>query len=125
MKSKKDPKIFLEHILESIGEIEKNTKNISEDEFLNLVTIQDAVTRRLEIIGEAVKNLPISFRNKHPKITWKKIAGLRDVLIHEYFGVDIDLIWKIAHKDIPKLKKQIDKIRKEQEDALRNSLNHR
>lgn len=111
MKSKKDPKIFIEHILESIREIERNTKNISEDEFLNLVTIQDAVARRLEIIGEAVKNLPISFRNKHPKIAWKKIAGLRDVLIHEYFGVDIDLVWKIVHKDIPKLKKQIEEIR--------------
>ena len=111
MKSKKDPKIFLEHILESIGEIEKNTKNISEDEFLNLVTIQDAVTRRLEIIGEAVKNLPISFRNKYPKIAWKKIAGMRDVLIHEYFGVDMDLVWKIAHKDILKLKKQIEEVR--------------
>lgn len=107
MKAKKDPEIFLEHILESIGEIEKNTKNLSEDEFFDLVTIQDAVVRRLEIIGEAVKNLPSSFKNKHLQIPWKKIAGMRDVLIYEYFGVDIDLVWKIVNKDIPKLKKQI------------------
>lgn len=107
MKVKKDPKIFLGHILESISEIEKNTKNLSEDEFFDSVTIQDAVVRRLEIIGEAVKNLPLSFKNKHPEISWKKIAGMRDVLIHEYFGVDIDLVWKIVNKDIPQLKKQI------------------
>lgn len=68
MKAKKDSKIFLKHILESIGEIERNIKNLSEDKFFALVTIQDAVVRRLEIIGEAVKNLPFSFRNKYPKI---------------------------------------------------------
>ncbi len=87
MKAKKDPKIFLKHILESIEQIEKNTKSFSEDEFSNSITIQDAVVRRLEIIGEAVKNLPRSFRNKNTKIPWKKIAGMRDVLIHEYFVV--------------------------------------
>ncbi len=104
---KKDPKIFLEHILESISEIEKNVKNMTENKFFDSVAIQDAVIRRLEIIGEAVKNLPPSFKNKRPKTPWKKIAGLRDILIHEYFGVDIHLVWQIANKDIPKLKKQI------------------
>jgi len=107
MKAERDPKIFLEHILASINEIERNTDNLSVIEFSKSTTIQDAFVMRLEIIGEAVKNLPVSFRNKHPKIPWKKIAGLRDVLIHEYFGVDVDLVWKIANKDIPKLKKQI------------------
>lgn len=107
MRAKKDPKIFLKHILESIEQIEGNIKNLSEDKFFDSIPTQDAVVRRLEIIGEAVKNLPSSFRNKHSKIPWKKIAGLRDVLIHEYFGVDVDLVWKIANKDIPKLKKQI------------------
>lgn len=110
MKAKKDPKIFLKHTLESISEIDRNTKNLSEDNFFDSVTIQDAVVRRLEIIGEAVKNLPPSFRNKHPKIPWKKIAGMRDVLIHEYFGVNIGLVWKIVNKDIPKLKKQISEL---------------
>ena len=104
---KKDPKIFLKHILESIEKIEKNIKNMSEDKFFDSTTIQDAVVRRLEIIGEAVKNLPNSFKNKHPKISWKKIAGTRDVLIHEYFGVDLNLVWKITNKNSPKLKKQI------------------
>lgn len=107
MKAKKDPKIFLEHILESIDEIEKNINGMSEVKFSRLTTIQDAVVRRLEIIGEAVRNIPDSFRKKHAKIPWKKIAGLRDILIHEYFGVDMGLVWKITNKDIPKLKKQI------------------
>jgi uncharacterized protein with HEPN domain len=107
MKAKKDPKIFLEHILESIGEIENNIEGMSEVKFSKSITIQDATVRRLEIIGEAVRNIPDSFRKKHVKVPWKKIAGLRDVLIHEYFGVDMELVWKITNKDIPKLKKQI------------------
>ena len=110
---KKDPKIFIEHILESIGEIEKYTKNISKKRFFDSVMIQDAVVRRLEIIGEAVKNLPTSFKNRYPKIPWKKIAGTRDILIHEYFGVNVDLVWKIVNKNIPQLKKQISKLLEE------------
>ncbi len=107
MKTKKDPKIFLEHILESIGEIEKNINGLSEIKFSESTVIQDAVARRLEIIGEAVKNMPDAFKKQHIKISWKKIAGLRDILIHQYFGVDMGLVWQIAKKDIPKLKKQI------------------
>jgi len=107
MKAKKDPKIFLEHILESIERIEDDIAGLSEVGFSGAFTVQDAVVRRLEIIGEAVRNIPDSFRKKHSKIPWKKIAGLRDILIHEYFGVDMELVWKIANKDIPKLKKQI------------------
>lgn len=107
MKIKKDPKIFLIHILESINEIENNVAGMSESKFSRSITIQDATVRRLEIIGEAVRNFPDSFRKKYAKIPWKKIAGLRDVLIHGYFSVDMELVWKIVNKDIPKLKKQI------------------
>ena len=74
---KKDPKIFLSHILESIEEIERNTHNLTKDEFLTNTTVQDAVVRRLEIIGEAAKNLPKSFVNKHSNIEWRKIAGAK------------------------------------------------
>lgn len=104
---KKDPKILLLDILDSIEKIEEYTKNISEDKFFNDPQIQDAVVRRIGIIGEAVKNLPAPLRNKHPYIPWKKIAGTRDVIIHDYSGIDIDLVWEIANKDILKLKKQI------------------
>lgn len=81
---KKDPKILLFDILDSIEKIEKYAKNVSEDNFFENIQVQDAVVRRIEIIGEAVKGLPISFRNKHTDIPWKKIAGTRDVLIHDY-----------------------------------------
>lgn len=87
----KDPKIFLNHILQSIQLINEYTMNLSEDEFYKLKSIQDAVIRRLEIIGEAVKNLPMDLRNQYSKISWREIAGMRDILIHENFGIDIRL----------------------------------
>lgn len=110
---KKDPRIFLKHISECIEVIEKYTKGISRDEFLEDIQAQDAIVRRLEIIGEATKNLPMAFRNKYPTVPWKKIAGTRDIIIHEYFGVDLKLVWRIVKKDLPKLKTQILKILKE------------
>lgn len=109
----KKPEIFLKHILESIDEIEKYTKEIARDEFFQTTQIQDAVVRRLEIIGEAVKNLPATFKNKYPDILWKKISGMRDVLIHEYFGVDLKLVWRVVKKNLPELKKKILKILEE------------
>lgn len=107
---KKDPKIFLQHILESVFEIEKDLKDISEDEFSKSTQIQDAVIRRLEIIGEAAKNIPGDLKKRYTLIPWKKISGSRDVLIHDYFEVDIESVWETATKDIPKLKKEIKKL---------------
>lgn len=109
----KNPEIFLKHILDSINEIEKSTNILNANRFYQTTQVQDAVIRRLEIIGEAVKNLPKPLRNKYPQIPWLKIAGLRDVLIHDYFGVDIILVWKIVVKELPGLKKQITDILKE------------
>ncbi len=104
---KKDPKILLFDILDSIEKIEKYTKNISKNKFFNDLQIQDAVIRRIGIIGEAAKGLPILFRNKYSDIPWKEITGTRDIIIHDYSGIDVDLMWKIVNKDILKLKKQI------------------
>lgn len=105
---KKDPKIFLRHILDSIAEIEKNIKNISEEKFSLSTPIQDAVIRRLEIIGEAAKNISADVRKKYNFIPWKKIAGSRDVLIHQYFEVDLPAVWDTATKDLPQLKQEIE-----------------
>jgi uncharacterized protein with HEPN domain len=113
MKSKRDEKVFIQDIWECIQKIERYTKNISERQFELNNEKQDAVIRRLEIIGEAVKKLSPDFRKKYPDIPWKKIAGMRDLVIHEYFGVSIGLIWLVATSDIPKLKKEIRKIRKD------------
>ena len=73
------------------------------------------MARRLEIIGEAVKNIPNDFRNKYPDVEWRKIAGMRDYLIHEYFGIDLKLTWRVVQKNIPELKRKIIKIKEENE----------
>ena len=88
---KKNPKIFLEYIQESILLIEEYAIGLSQADFLKKRSLQDAIIRRLEIMREAVKNLPMSFRSKHTQIPWKQIAGMRDILIHEYFEVDLAL----------------------------------
>lgn len=75
--------------------------------------MQDSIIRRIEIIGEAVKNLTEDVRNEHPEVPWKKIAGMRDMLIHEYFGIDLELTWEVVQSDIPNLKKEILRIKSE------------
>lgn len=99
--------LYLQDIWESISAIEEYTQDLAENEFYSNRQVQDAVVRRLEIIGEAVKNIDDDFRNKYPEIPWKKIAGTRDIIAHEYFGVRLDRIWDIIEKDLPHLKQNI------------------
>lgn len=108
---KRNIQVYIEDIFESIEKIEQYLEDTDEDKFFNDSQIQDSVLRRLEVIGEAAKNVPDDFRGKYPDIPWKKIAGLRDVLIHEYFGVNLDRVWKIAKEDLPDLKEKISEIR--------------
>ena len=106
----KNIRVYIEDIIECIGKIEEYTE-IEEDDFFENTQVQDAVFRRLEIIGEAVKNIPQEFRDKYPDIPWRKIAGLRDVLIHEYSGVSLERVWKVAKEDLTELKVKMLRIR--------------
>lgn len=103
--------IFIEHMLESINNIEEFTKGLDKEKFAKDKLRQSAVLRQLEVIGEAVKNISQEFRDKHKAIEWQLIAGLRDKLIHHYFGVDITRVWNVIEKDLPILKKEIEKIK--------------
>ncbi|MDD5396666.1 MAG: DUF86 domain-containing protein [Candidatus Moranbacteria bacterium] len=107
---KRNPKLFLTDIFESIELIEKYTKGLSYNKFLENNEVQDAVMRRIEIIGEATKNVPLKIRKEYPEIPWRQMAGMRDMLAHEYFGIVMKRIWDTTQKDLPKLKKQILKI---------------
>nr|MDO8098775.1 DUF86 domain-containing protein [Candidatus Njordarchaeota archaeon] len=109
---KKDLSVYVEDMLDSILKIEQYIGKVTEQDFYNNTQVQDAVLRRLEIIGESVKNIPETFRKKYPEIPWKKIAGLRDVLIHAYSGVNLKRVWKVIKADIPSLKRNILKIRR-------------
>lgn len=108
---KKDPLVFIKHILDSIKEIEEFTKTTpTKERFLQKKVVYEAVVRKIEIIGEAVKNIPLTFRDKYKEVPWKGIAGMRDKLIHNYFEVDINRVWVAVKEEIPALKKQIQKI---------------
>ena len=113
--SKRLPKLYLEDILSSISKIEDYVKSLSFKTFSDDPKTIDAVVRNLEIIGEAAKNIPEVIRKKYPGTEWKKIAGIRDIIIHAYFELDLDLIWDVVKNKIQDLKQQIQEILKEYE----------
>ena len=110
--SEKNAAIFLEHILESINDIESFSRDVSKEELGKNREKLNAIVRSIEIIGEAAKNIPSPFKKEHPKVARREIAGARDVLIHHYFGIDLNILWEIIKRDIPILKKQILEIKK-------------
>ena len=110
---KRNIQLFINDILEQINNIESFSKNIVKDKIRTNALRKNAIARSLEIIGEAVKNIPNDFREKYPDIDWRKIAGLRDIIIHAYFDIDVDIVWDIIKKDLPIFKIQIMKIQKE------------
>lgn len=107
----KDPTILLDHILESIALIEKYISNTSEEVFLSDIGIQDKVIHRLSVIGEAVSQLPEEFRSAYPHVKWGEIIGMRNFLIHEYFGVTLSEVWLTVKRDLPELREQIEKLK--------------
>jgi uncharacterized protein with HEPN domain len=103
----KDPRVYLAHILECVEKVERFTAG-GEEAFLQEPLVQDAVLRNLEVIGEAAKRVDDAFRAAHPEVPWRSLAGLRDVLIHQYEGVDVQRVWRIVEGDLPALRSAID-----------------
>jgi uncharacterized protein with HEPN domain len=115
----RDYLLFLEDILEAIVKIEDYTENMDQKAFFHSTLTQDAVIRNFEVIGEAVKNVPKRVRQKYPQVEWSEAAGFRDVLIHNYFGIDVESLWDTIRNNIPLLKEHmIDVLRLEKEKSL-------
>jgi uncharacterized protein with HEPN domain len=105
--------VYIEDILDSISKIEEYWGDAKEEDFYRNSQVQDAIMRRLEIVGGAVKSIPPSVRGRYPQVPWKKIAGMRDVLIHEYSGVNLRRVWKVIKQDLPDLKVKVLEIKKD------------
>ncbi len=110
MKNKLGDKARLEHILNAIEEIESFIKDLDLDGFLNNSLFQSAITRQIEIIGEAANKLSDEMKQKYSEVDWRGIAGFRNILVHEYFDIDYIVVWNIIKIKIPELKQVITKI---------------
>lgn len=109
---------FLLHILNEIEYIQKKTENISYNDLIVDPDLSRSIPRSLEIIGEAVRNLPSEFLDSHPDISWSKIVGMRDKLIHGYFGIKWIVVWSVITQDIPELEPKIRKILEDVSEGL-------
>lgn len=104
--------LYLEHILERIQRIEACAQE-GREAFDASPILQDAIMRNFEVIGEAVKQLSPDRRDRYPEVAWRRVAGFRDVLIHNYVGVDLDEVWNVVEKDLPRLKRTVEAMRDE------------
>ncbi len=110
---KRSYKLFVEDILDAITKIERYIKDLSYEDFQQDTMSIDAVIRNLEIIGEAARNIPTSIQKKYKEVPWNRMIGLRNIVIHGYFGIDLSIIWKIITKNLPETKPLILKMLKE------------
>jgi uncharacterized protein with HEPN domain len=108
--SKRPIDLLLSDMLDAIDRVLQYIEGLSFDAFSNDQKTIDAVVRNLEIVGEAANRLPDDFKEKHPEVEWHKVVGLRNRIIHDYFGIDLKIIWQIIHADLPKLRNTISRI---------------
>ena len=101
-------RLYIKHILDAILAIDQFTMNVEFEGFLENKLLQDGVVRELEIIGEASKKLSSDFKDSHKELPWQDITGMRDKLIHEYFGVDLMVVWETVKQDLPNLKQKLE-----------------
>ena len=101
---------YLKHMIDAMNDIEESIENKTKEDFVKNKDVKDATIRRIEVLGEAAKNISTELKTKHPEVPWKGIIGMRDKLIHHYLGVDLDQVWVAVKEDIPKLKRQIQSI---------------
>ena len=107
--SKPDPRVYLSHVRDALANILEYTKD-GRDTFMRSRMIQDAVVRNLEVVGEAVKRLDEVTKTRAPDVPWRRIAGMRDVLIHDYFGVELEIVWQVVEEQVRPLLEVIERL---------------
>lgn len=107
---KRDPDLLIEDMLAAMGKIERYTSGMGQELFRQDEKTVDAVVRNLEILGEAVRQLPEDFIARNPEVPWRQIAGLRNRIVHDYFGLDLDLIWEVIQHDLPPLQARLEQL---------------
>jgi len=101
---------YLQHILDEMAYLIDRAKGLNKDEFIQDETLKRAFVRSLEIIGEATKNVSVALRQKYSHVDWRAMAGMRDRLIHRYFGIDYDIVWDVVINKVPLLQQEIQQI---------------
>lgn len=103
----KDDRLYLIHIIECLHRVENYTRDYDQEKFMDSPMVQDAVIRNLQVMAESTQKLSETLKEAHPEVDWYRIAGFRNVLVHDYLGVDLDIVWQVIVKDLPGLKQVI------------------